>query len=485
MRAVGAHGIELERFGEFYVTVDSVPIARRALAEDRVLEVLGAADFDVPSSLRAYLEGMRMLCTPMTAAGRYVGVVISEPDPTSPRPDDERQMLWTLGKAVAMASLAREVTTYDERSRQLQQRINLAREIHEHVIQRLFGISLALSREELLDAHTQHRCAAEVQAALGELRAALERPLGRTSRPTALTFAEELSRLRGLHSEVEIVLERGDPQSVPAQLEPLAQSVLVEAVRNVQKHSRARYIGVSLSSDGGTFVLQVRNDGADVPHGDAVGSACAWRRSRRFSWAGCSSMVSPTRASGRSAWSSPPASDQVVPAKPMIPIPRAMSFSAETSEAPETIASEKRLRVLVVDDHDVVHWGFRLMLGQMAWVERCLSARTGEEAIAMCRRYEPHVALVDLLLDGESGPEVCERLRAEAPAPRVLLISGAGGISASAARAAGASGFISKDWPAGEIARLVRMVGTGMTVFKEARNPARRCSPRARARSWI
>ena len=47
---------------------------------------------------------------------------------------------------------------------------------------------------------------------------------------------------------------------------------------------------------------------------------------------------------------------------------------------PEAPADERRLRVLVVDDHDVVHWGFRLMLGQMSWVERCLSARTGAEA---------------------------------------------------------------------------------------------------------
>ena len=56
------------------------------------------------------------------------------------------------------------------------------------------------------------------------------------------------------------------------------------------------------------------------------------------------------------------------------------------------------------------------MLGQMPWVERCLSARTGAEAVAVCRRYEPHVALVDLFLGGESGPEISERLRAEAPA---------------------------------------------------------------------
>jgi two-component system response regulator DesR len=127
---------------------------------------------------------------------------------------------------------------------------------------------------------------------------------------------------------------------------------------------------------------------------------------------------------------------------------------------------------MVVDDHDVIHWGFRLMLGQMPWVERCLSARTGAEAVAVCRRYEPHVALVDLFLGGESGPEICERLRAEAPAPRVLLMSGAGGISPRAARAAGAAGFISKDSPAHEIANLVRMAGDGMDVFMDATDSA-------------
>ncbi|HVL96968.1 MAG TPA: response regulator transcription factor [Solirubrobacteraceae bacterium] len=130
---------------------------------------------------------------------------------------------------------------------------------------------------------------------------------------------------------------------------------------------------------------------------------------------------------------------------------------------------ERRLRVLVVDDHDVVHWGFRLMLGEQPWVERFLSARSGAEAEELARRYEPHVALVDLFLGGESGAEVCERLRAASPVTRVLLISGAGRISPSAARAAGASGFVSKDWDAGDVARAVRMVGLGMTVFAPQR----------------
>ena len=140
-----------------------------------------------------------------------------------------------------------------------------------------------------------------------------------------------------------------------------------------------------------------------------------------------------------------------------------------------------RLRVLIVDDHDVVHWGFRLMLTEQAWVERCVSARNGAEALALAARYEPHVALVDLFIGEESGAEVCERLREAAPSTKVLLISGAGRISPAAARAAGASGFVPKEWPAREIAEAVRMVGRGMTVFQDVEEPpANRLSERER-----
>jgi DNA-binding NarL/FixJ family response regulator len=136
--------------------------------------------------------------------------------------------------------------------------------------------------------------------------------------------------------------------------------------------------------------------------------------------------------------------------------------------------SPERLRVLVVDDHDVVHWGFRLMLTQQPWVERCISAHSGTEALRLVVRYRPHVALVDLFIGEESGAEVCERLREAEPATRVLLFSGAGEISPRAARAAGASGFAYKDWPARRIASAVRMVGLGKTVFERDRSPTNR-----------
>ena len=124
------------------------------------------------------------------------------------------------------------------------------------------------------------------------------------------------------------------------------------------------------------------------------------------------------------------------------------------------------LRILVVDDHDVVHWGFRLMLGRQPWVDRCDGATNAAEALAVAAKVRPDVALVDLFLGDESGAELCERLRAERPEMGVLLMSGAGRLSVAAGRAVGAHGFVSKSWSAGELEAAVRMAARGVTLFE-------------------
>jgi DNA-binding NarL/FixJ family response regulator len=129
------------------------------------------------------------------------------------------------------------------------------------------------------------------------------------------------------------------------------------------------------------------------------------------------------------------------------------------------MSDDPRLRVLVVDDHDVVHWGFRLLLERQSWVERCVTAGGAAEAIAQARRLRPDVALIDLLLQDESGAELCEELHSALPDTHILLISGVGSISPAVARRAGASGFVSKELGAGDIVKAVRMVALGMEVF--------------------
>jgi two-component system response regulator DesR len=154
---------------------------------------------------------------------------------------------------------------------------------------------------------------------------------------------------------------------------------------------------------------------------------------------------------------------------------------ASAPGAAEQLNGGEKLSVLVVDDHAVVQWGFRLLLGRQAWIGECAAASTSEEALELARRDRPDVALIDLFLGERSGAELCEALREVSPKTRVLLISGAGWISPEAARAAGAVGFISKDWSAEEVANAVRMVGRGMTVFaRQADGPATPLSGRER-----
>jgi signal transduction histidine kinase len=263
VRAAGAHGLELEQFASAYVTVESAPITARSLREDQVIEQIGDVREGFPAEYAGlFPEPVRLVCAPMTAGGRAIGVILADRLVAEPPVDDaERYLLWTLGKAAALASSARIVATQAEKAKQLEQRIDLAREIHERVIQRLFGVSMALDGEGDLPAHARQRCASETQAALGDLRTALQRPLGRAPRATETTFVAEVEWLARRHPDLGVVLDAGSEGDVPPALEPLAQSVLTEAVRNAHKHARPTRVSVRIGRADGAFVLEVANDG--------------------------------------------------------------------------------------------------------------------------------------------------------------------------------------------------------------------------------
>jgi signal transduction histidine kinase len=109
---------------------------------------------------------------------------------------------------------------------------------------------------------SRERVSVELQAGLRDLRRAMQRPLGRMSRETATTLQEEVERLRSEHRDLGLVLRPGsDRVAVPKELEPLAQSVLAEAVRNAHKHADPSKVEVGLERKDGALVLDVCNDG--------------------------------------------------------------------------------------------------------------------------------------------------------------------------------------------------------------------------------
>lgn len=262
VRVAGTHNLDLEQFMDEEISVESAPIAREALERDTVIEIQSPSAEALAERFRPLLRpNSTLVCIPLVAAGRWLGVALADRVSGDALSQREQHLLWTLGKTAALASVAR-IATYDaERARELQHRIDMAREVHDGVVQRLFGVSLALDSDGDFPAEARKRAAVEIQHALGELKSLVQQPLGRTSRPTQTTLAEEVERLArgGLPLRVEV----GGEIDVPAELEPLAQSVLREALRNAQKHAEPKLVTVSAVNSENVFVLEVVNDGVN------------------------------------------------------------------------------------------------------------------------------------------------------------------------------------------------------------------------------
>jgi signal transduction histidine kinase len=260
---VGSHGVERGLLASVYGTLEETPIAQRALGEDRVVEVSENLDREVPARYARFAGVTTLTCSPVSAGGRWLGVIFADRGGGNFRlTEPERHMMWTLGKTAALAASARIATTQQGRARMLSERIELAREIHERVVQRLFGVSLVLGSERSLSREERGRVAEEMQAALSDLREALSRPLSPPLPQTDLTLKDELDRLGRHYKDLPLAVEWEEGVEVPEWMDPLAQSVLAEALRNAHKHSQPSQVRVEVGRADGAFVLQVRNDGA-------------------------------------------------------------------------------------------------------------------------------------------------------------------------------------------------------------------------------
>ena len=257
----GSHGVEPEILAHTYGTLEETPIAQRALAEDTVIVVDELAG-EVPDRY-AELPGVAGIsCTPVAATGHWLGVILAERNGDRLRLDEsERRTMYALGRTAALATTVREAAAERERDALLLERIELAREVHESVMQRLFGVSMVLGSGRELSVEDGERSAAEIEAALGELRDALDRSLVPTAEPSRTTLRAELERLGRQYKAVPLSVWWEEGANVPEGLEPLAVSVLGEALRNAEKHARPTEMRIAITSEQGAFTLEVRNDG--------------------------------------------------------------------------------------------------------------------------------------------------------------------------------------------------------------------------------
>jgi DNA-binding NarL/FixJ family response regulator len=120
------------------------------------------------------------------------------------------------------------------------------------------------------------------------------------------------------------------------------------------------------------------------------------------------------------------------------------------------------VRVLLVDDQELVRSGFAMLLGAQDDIEVVGEAGDGAQGVEQAAALRPDVVLMDVRMPVMDGIEATRRITALDPPPRLLVLTTFDlDEHVYAALQAGASGFLLKDAPATELVRGVRVVAAG------------------------
>jgi DNA-binding NarL/FixJ family response regulator len=129
----------------------------------------------------------------------------------------------------------------------------------------------------------------------------------------------------------------------------------------------------------------------------------------------------------------------------------------------------RTLRLLVVDDHEVVRQGLVALLDRRPGFQVVAEAGTVEEAIAQARLHQPDIVVMDVRLPDGSGVEACREIRAELPETRVIMLTSFPDDEAVlSAIVAGASGYLLKQIRARDLVAALEAVGRGESLLDPA-----------------
>lgn len=142
----------------------------------------------------------------------------------------------------------------------------------------------------------------------------------------------------------------------------------------------------------------------------------------------------------------------------------ASSWASKTESKPPPV-----LRLLIVDDHEVVRQGLVALLDRRDGFQVVAEAGTVAEAIAATDRIQPDLVVMDVRLPDGSGIEACREIRAEHPGTRVVMLTSYPDEEAVfSAIVAGASGYLLKQVRARDLVAALEAVGRGESLLDPA-----------------
>jgi two-component system, NarL family, response regulator DevR len=141
----------------------------------------------------------------------------------------------------------------------------------------------------------------------------------------------------------------------------------------------------------------------------------------------------------------------------------------ERASANEPRTAANPLRLLVVDDHEVVRQGLVALLDRRPEFQVVAQAGTVEDSLIEARRHRPDLVIMDVRLPDGSGIEACRDIRAELPETRVIMLTSFPDDEAVfSAIVAGASGYLLKQIRARDLVSALEAVGRGESLLDPA-----------------
>ncbi len=127
------------------------------------------------------------------------------------------------------------------------------------------------------------------------------------------------------------------------------------------------------------------------------------------------------------------------------------------------------LRILLVDDHEVVRVGLRTLIERQPGMEVVGEAGTVHEAVNKARQLVPDVVVLDIRLVGENGLEACRQIKAQQPKTRIIILTSfPDDEGLFDAIACGAEGYVLKQVGSDDLIRALERVGRGESLLDPA-----------------
>ncbi len=127
------------------------------------------------------------------------------------------------------------------------------------------------------------------------------------------------------------------------------------------------------------------------------------------------------------------------------------------------------LRLVVVDDHEVVRQGLVSLLDRREGLQVVAEAGSVAESLEMTRKFQPDIVVMDVRLPDGSGIEACREIRSELPNTRVVILTSYPDEEAVlSAIIAGASGYLLKQIRARDLVSALESVGRGESLLDPA-----------------